>query len=124
MKTSTMTFSLAFLVAIGLIIFAVWKGAQPSIYTPLAQCLTEKGVKMYGAWWCSHCKEQKELFGNAFRDVTYVECSDMNKNTLPICVEAGIPGYPTWILGDGTVVRGVQSLEALAEKTSCALPTS
>ena len=28
----------------------------------LAKCLTEKGVTFYGAFWCSHCKRQKESY--------------------------------------------------------------
>ena len=30
---------------------------------------------MYGAFWCSHCHEQKEAFGSqAMKDFPYVEC--------------------------------------------------
>ena len=29
-------------------------------YDAFARCLSDRGVKMYGAWWCPHCKEQKE----------------------------------------------------------------
>jgi len=36
-----------------------------------ARCLTERGVKMYGAWWCPHCVEQKETFGASFEYVPY-----------------------------------------------------
>ena len=31
----------------------------------LAQCLTEKEVIMYGTEWCSHCKNQKAMFGES-----------------------------------------------------------
>ena len=34
-----------------------------------AKCLSAKGVKMYGAWWCPHCKDQKESFGYSFQYV-------------------------------------------------------
>src|SRR5271157_3119677 len=39
-----------------------------------ARCLTERGVKMYGAWWWPHCIEQKEAFGASFEYAAYVEC--------------------------------------------------
>src|ERR1700704_1177914 len=39
-----------------------------------AQCLSSKGVKMYGAYWCPHCEEQKELFGSSFDHGLYIEC--------------------------------------------------
>ena len=41
----------------------------------LAKRLKDAGAKMYGAFWCSHCHEQKEYFGSqAMRDFPYVEC--------------------------------------------------
>ena len=30
---------------------------------------------MYGLYWCPHCIEQKEMFGDAFHYVPYVECA-------------------------------------------------
>src|ERR1039457_4163853 len=38
-----------------------------------ARCLKDRGVKMYGAWWCPHCVEQKEAFGASFEYAPYVE---------------------------------------------------
>ena len=29
----------------------------------LTQHLKQVGAKMYGAFWCPHCQEQKQLFG-------------------------------------------------------------
>ncbi len=41
----------------------------------LAKRLNDAGAKMYGAFWCSHCHEQKEAFGSqAMKDFPYVEC--------------------------------------------------
>lgn len=41
----------------------------------LAKRLKAAGAKMYGAFWCSHCFEQKEDFGKqALADLPYVEC--------------------------------------------------
>ena len=41
----------------------------------LAKRLKDAGAKMYGAFWCSHCHEQKEAFGaQAMKDFPYVEC--------------------------------------------------
>lgn len=57
-----------------------------------AKCLTEKGWTLYGAVWCSHCKDQKELFGESFRYIHYVECPDNTE----LCLDKGINGYPTW----------------------------
>lgn len=41
----------------------------------LAKQLKEAGAKMYGAFWCSHCFDQKQIFGAAaMADFPYVEC--------------------------------------------------
>lgn len=41
----------------------------------LAKCLSDKGVKMYGAFWCGHCQNQKAEFnGNLEKYNIYVEC--------------------------------------------------
>ena len=85
-------------------------------YDLFAQCLTEKGVKMYGTEWCSHCKNQKKMFGDSFQHVDYIDC-DLNKDE---CQEAGIGGYPTWIIG-GEKYPGEQSFERLASLTECEL---
>ena len=88
-----------------------------------AQCLTSKGVKMYGAWWCPHCADEKESFGYAFQYVTYVECSPPNERKMnDTCKEAGIKNFPTWQFSDGSRVEGTQPLDALAKKTGCKLP--
>ena len=94
-----------------------------STLDPFAQCLTKKGAKMYGAWWCPHCAEQKEFFGYAFRYVNYTECSPPGQRTqTEVCKAAGIKSYPTWQFADGTRAEGELHLQALAEKTGCPLP--
>lgn len=87
----------------------------------LAQCLTDKGVKMYGATWCAHCKKQKEMFGDAFSKIDYVECADpVNPQAqTKECEDAGITSYPTWHFSLGDRVTGEMSLEKLAAKAGC-----
>ncbi|MBT4805212.1 hypothetical protein HON71_03495 [Candidatus Woesearchaeota archaeon] len=88
----------------------------PGQYDTFAQCLTEKGVKMYGTEWCSHCKNQKAAFGNSFQFVDYVDC-DKNKNE---CSLAGVEGYPTWKI-NGKNYPGEQQLNKLASLSGCEL---
>jgi hypothetical protein len=91
----------------------------PGKYDAFANCLTEKGVKMYGAYWCSHCKSQKELFGASFAFVSYVECDSNGKNAKPEeCIAAGIRGYPTWEI-NAQLYPGEQPFEKLAELSGC-----
>lgn len=91
----------------------------------LAEHLTEVGATEYGAFWCPHCYEQKQLFGKeAFAKVNYIECDPEGENAQPqACVDAGIRSYPTWII-DGEVYRGTQTLEKLAELTGYEGPSN
>jgi len=87
---------------------------------PLAECLRANNVTMYGAYWCPHCKEQKQLFGDAFGEINYVECANPENPNVqnPICDEANITGYPTWINGDKRI-SGTQRLDTLAAFGGC-----
>ena len=86
----------------------------------LAQCLSEKGVKFYGAYWCPHCKEQKELFGSAVKSLPYVECALINSDEqTKACRDENITSYPTWVFSDGTRKTGTIPLDELAEKANC-----
>ena len=88
-----------------------------------AKCVNKNGAKMYGAWWCPHCADQKELFGFAFQYVNYVECSPPGQKTEnDTCKQAGVKNFPTWQFSDGTRVEGTLHLQALADKTGCKLP--
>ncbi|HZR66349.1 MAG TPA: hypothetical protein VFA85_14475 [Terriglobales bacterium] len=108
-------------IAWGIYYFAVYR-RPVSTLDGFAKCLTSKGVKMYGAWWCPHCADQKELFGNAFQYVNYVECSPLGQKTQnDVCKQAGLKGYPTWQFADGSRAEGTLHLESLAEKTGCKL---
>lgn len=84
----------------------------------LAEHLTAAGAKMYGAYWCSHCQDQKELFGQeAVQKLSYVECEVGGKNPQPeLCKSKQIQGYPTWEI-NGQMYSGVQSLEKLATQS-------
>ena len=86
----------------------------------LAKCLTSKGAKMYGAYWCPHCQNQKKEFGSAIKFVSYQECDSKGENGNPeACQKAGVEGYPTWIFADGTKLEGQQTLSELAKKSGC-----
>ena len=82
----------------------------------LAQHLADTGAVFYGAWWCTHCQDQKQLFGKeAAQIINYVECSQSDgQGQTPECQEAGIRGYPTWEV-NGERLPGAQPLEELAQ---------
>ncbi|MBI2866979.1 MAG: vitamin K epoxide reductase family protein [Chloroflexi bacterium] len=88
----------------------------------LAKHLTESGAVMYGAYWCPHCADQKSMFGDAIRYVTYVECDPRGEKPNPaLCNQKGVYLYPTWEVG-GRMYTGVMSLEQLALLTGYTPP--
>jgi hypothetical protein len=93
-------------------------------YDAFARCLTQKGVKMYGAYWCPHCADQKNLFGASFKYAPYVECGvpGDTRKMQPECTDAGIKHYPTWQFPPvGERVEGEMPLADLSLRTGCPL---
>lgn len=82
----------------------------------LAKHLKQTGAKMYGAYWCSHCYEEKLVFGQpAVADLPYIECAPDGKNSqTAACKEAGVRAFPTWIV-NGKTYEGTQTPQQLAE---------
>ena len=123
----TSLFSLArsalFSVVIAGLVLAISSGVYASQAGPegdpyavgLAKHLTAQGAAMYGGYTCPHCQQQKELFGDAFKYVTYVECYRGGKDAQPeLCNAKGIRFVPTWEIG-GVMYEGMMPLEELAE---------
>ena len=78
----------------------------------LARDLKQAGAIFYGAWWCTHCFHQKNLFGTeGGRELPYVECAS-DEAGKERCREAGVRAFPTWMLG-GKRKEGVMTLEEL-----------
>jgi|SRR3989344_771546 len=120
-------FMVVLLAVVGVLVF--WPEKTPSYeLDSFANCLTQKGAVMYGAYWCPHCQNEKKAFGDAFRLVSYVECTEETQK----CLDADINGYPTWIFSDGYSptgspvqgqrFEGEQGLKRLSEISGCALP--
>jgi hypothetical protein len=88
-----------------------------------AKCVAVKQAKMYGAYWCPHCAEQKEMFESSFQFVPYVECGvPGSRDEAQTCKDAGIKHFPTWQFADGERREGTQTLQMLGTKTGCNLP--
>ena len=106
--------SIAFLIFTFLFLISRDDNVEASPLDSFAQCLTDRGVVMYGAEWCPHCQTQKKMFGKSFKYINYVECPQDPKR----CLAAGIEGYPTWVI-NGEKLIGEQDLEILSKKTNC-----
>jgi len=71
----------------------------------IARHLSASGARFYGLWWCTVCREQKELFGAAAADLPYVECSRSSPE--------GVDKFPTWEISGRRIV-GAISPDSLA----------
>jgi uncharacterized membrane protein len=97
--------------------------APPSISTTstsralaIANQLQALDAHFYGAYWCSHCYDQKEELGReAMAKIPYIECSKEGLNAqTQLCKEKKIPGYPTWEI-NGKLFPGEQALDELED---------
>jgi thiol-disulfide isomerase/thioredoxin len=108
--------------------------STPGELDTFAQCLSEKNLKFYGAFWCPHCQAQKALFGKSKDKLPYVECSNPDqKSQTQVCADKKIVSYPTWShlvasttasTTDEVFVSGEKTLQQLSEMSGCALPTN
>ena len=107
-------------------------GQGPQVTTPsgeaelaLAKHLTDSGAKMYGAYWCPHCHDQKQLFGKeAYKKMPYVECAaDATNSQADLCTAENVTSYPTWKV-NGEDLMGTQTLETLALASGYQGPTN
>jgi len=83
----------------------------------LANHLTATNAKMYGAYWCSHCQNQKNKFGDAQKLIPYVECDPKGeKPQTALCQQKGIQGFPSWEI-NGKLLSGERTLDELANES-------
>ncbi|NJR52172.1 MAG: vitamin K epoxide reductase family protein [Leptolyngbyaceae cyanobacterium CSU_1_3] len=106
-------------------VFFTVKDTSGEAEIQLAQHLKKTGAKMYSAYWCPHCYEQKKLFGvEALGDLPSVECAADGKNSQTALCQEIAPkveketgrgfGFPTWEI-NGKFYAGQQPLEELAK---------
>ena len=110
--------SLILLIAIHLHYAGVWvkgEGVENPQVRALAEHLVKTGAQFYGASWCPHCTDQKELFGASAHRLPYIECSPLGRHgpQASICQVMDIQVYPTWII-NGRRYERVLSLKELA----------
>jgi len=99
------------------------ENAPPAITTTsskaalaLAADLNSLDARMFGAFWCSHCYDQKQALGyEAMQTIPYIECDREGFNSKrDFCKEKDVPGYPTWEIG-GKLFPGERSVDELRE---------
>jgi len=127
-----------YLIAGGIILLAVLFGTYvsyssyqsaktsfaPGVLDSFAQCIKDKGIIFYGAFWCPHCQATKAEFGTSESKLPYVECSTPDGSAqTQVCIDKQITEYPTWVEPDGTRVTGEHTLQELSTDFGCPLPT-
>lgn len=82
----------------------------------LAKKMQQKGITMYGTFWCPHCARQKEIFGKeAWSYIKYVECASKGYGYKGMCKD--VDGYPTFKDKRGKFkVDGERPLEVFAKE--------
>ncbi len=117
-KNKTILLVFLFILVFIIVIFVSYNSKnQNKNLDAFAQCLTEKGLKVFGIKNCSWCQKQKNDFGSSFKYLNYIEC-DIDPKT---CLENKIEATPTWILPDNQKIVGYQTLEQLSKLSQCPL---
>jgi hypothetical protein len=103
------------------LVFVFWPketaSQQLSSRAAFTECLTSKGLTMYGQDTCLNCQLQKGMFEEDFKRIHYINC-DIHQDE---CTQKDIQGYPTWMY-NGRSVLGVQNFKKLSDLTGCAAP--
>ena len=99
------------------------KNSEINPYNDFAQCITDSGAKLYCADWAAQCGEQKKVFGEDAKFLTYIECSspDSRKRNAQ-CKKDNIEKYPTWEFADGKRIEDLLSFDELEKETGCKAP--
>lgn len=123
MKKGVLVFWLIIIVIIvagvGISFFAK---AAPGQYDTFAQCIKDKGVIFYGAFWCPHCQATKAQFGNSAKLLPYVECSTPDgQGQTQECIDNKVESYPTWVRPDGQRISGERTMQELSDFSGCPL---
>ena len=82
----------------------------------ISRNLQSLNARMFGAYWCSHCYDQKERLGKeAMGDIPYIECSrEGSQSQFALCKQRDVPGYPTWEI-NGNLYPGEKELDELEQ---------
>jgi cyclophilin family peptidyl-prolyl cis-trans isomerase len=89
-----------------------------------AKALTDSGTRFFGAAWCPHCTDQRQLFQDGGKFLPFVEVTNPDRTPNQVAIDEGVTEYPTWEFPDGTRLTGVQSLQTLSQRAVVPIPQS
>lgn len=85
-------------------------GEDPDI--KLAKCLNKKGIILYGSESCPDCILQVNLFGAAFKNLNYIDCSKSPAEC------AALEKIPAWNFNN-KIYYGIISIDRLKLLSEC-----
>ena len=99
-------------VVFAIVVYYFMISSSPNLVSEeIAKCIGGKS-ELYIQDGCIHCENQKKLFGENFKFLNVVDCTD-NWDSCP-----NIQGTPTWII-DSETYLGEQDIEKLRNLTEC-----
>ena len=102
----------------------VAEGEPADDLVAFAKALTDSGTRYFGAAWCPHCTDQKELFQDGGKFLPFIEVTNPDHTPNQIGIDEGITEYPTWEFPDGSRLTGEQTLQTLSQRSGVAIPQS
>jgi cyclophilin family peptidyl-prolyl cis-trans isomerase len=120
---------------ISLVYAAEGEGVAAPDLVQFAKDLADSGTRFFGAGWCPHCKDQKELFEDGADFLPFIEVTNLDNPVTLNAVGRGedltlnptgvaVNSFPTWEFPDGTRLEGEQSLETLSQRSGVPIPMS
>ncbi|MBI2452144.1 hypothetical protein HYV50_03640 [Candidatus Pacearchaeota archaeon] len=112
------TFIVVIFLVAGLYIFTDWFSKVTGYFSgeseklKLSKCLSNQGAEFYGTTLCAECEKQKEIFGDNFKLITYVDCGE-DKSLCP-----NIREIPAWYINKN-IHYGFKNLTQLEEISGC-----
>lgn len=94
-------------------IFSIKLFYKESATESLTKCISNNS-HLYSFTGCSHCQEQRRLFGDYYNLLSVTDCI----NDTQECVHMNVTATPSWYIND-TMYVGYKSLKQLKELTGC-----
>lgn len=104
---------IALAIAIVFSIIILTKKPSNTTDSPVAKCIGQNSV-LYVQRGCSHCEDQKNLFGDSYQYLNITDCFYETQK----CINNSIEATPTWVIKSQKYV-GVQTIETLKNLTGC-----
>jgi hypothetical protein len=109
-KSSLITIGIIFAIII-IAYFSLQKPTPVLTDSELIQCIGENSI-LYVQVGCSHCEDQKDLFGDNIEHINKIDCFFEPEEC------EGVQGVPSWKMGN-EILLGVKTIDELKELTGC-----